>query len=78
MPDAKTMAVNLLQSTKSVVEHLASTGQLMVSEEKAKERIDVCNTCDFYVADYARCSKCGCSMFVKTKLQAMKCPIGKW
>lgn len=78
MPDAKTMAVNLFQSTKSVLEHLKSTGQLIVSEEKAEERMSICKTCNYFVAEYSRCSNCGCSMFVKTKLQAMKCPIGKW
>jgi hypothetical protein len=78
MPDAKTMAVNLLQSTKSVIEHFKSTGQLLVSEEKSNERMEICKGCDLYVADSIRCAKCGCNMFVKTKLQSMVCPIGKW
>jgi hypothetical protein len=78
MPDVKTMAVNLLQSTKSVIEHLKATGQVLVTEEKANERLDICKACDLYIADAGRCSKCGCAMFVKTKLEAMTCPVGKW
>jgi hypothetical protein len=78
LPDAKTMGVNLLTSTKQVLEHLKATGQVLVSEEKANERLDICKACDLYIADAGRCSKCGCAMFVKTKLEAMTCPVGKW
>lgn len=78
LPDAKTMAGNLLDSTKKVFEHLAATGQILLSEEKANERLNVCKSCDLFITETSRCSKCGCGMLIKTRLEAMSCPVGKW
>jgi len=48
------------------------------SEEKSSERFDICKSCPEFINLTKQCKKCGCFMFVKTKLQTAICPIGKW
>jgi len=47
-----------------------------VNEEQQKERLDVCNDCEYY--DKGRCKQCGCFMKYKTQFYTAKCPIQKW
>lgn len=44
----------------------------------ARDRFEICKTCEFLTEHTNRCQKCGCFMTVKTKLEAAKCPLGKW
>jgi hypothetical protein len=44
----------------------------------AESRMEICNLCPEFFKPSSQCKKCGCFMNVKTKLQAAKCPIGKW
>lgn len=44
----------------------------------AKERLDLCHECEFYLKIPKLCKKCYCVMPVKVQLANMKCPIGKW
>jgi hypothetical protein len=48
------------------------------SEEVAESRISICNACPELMAITHQCKKCGCFMAIKTKMQAAKCPLGKW
>jgi hypothetical protein len=48
------------------------------SEEVAESRISICNDCPELTSLTHQCKKCGCFMAIKTKMQAAKCPIGKW
>lgn len=41
-------------------------------------RLKACMSCEFYIQNRDRCSKCGCKMKIKTSLSASKCPVGKW
>lgn len=41
-------------------------------------RFSICNGCPEFFKASGQCKKCGCFMSVKTKLDAAKCPIGKW
>lgn len=48
------------------------------SIEKSKERLDICNVCEFLNKEKVQCTKCGCFMKLKTVIPTAKCPIGKW
>ena len=48
------------------------------SEEKAKERFDLCKACPELIKLSNQCKKCGCFMVLKTKLEKAECPLGKW
>lgn len=49
-----------------------------INEEESNERLDICKLCPEFIAITSQCKKCGCFMNLKTKLEAAKCPIGKW
>jgi hypothetical protein len=46
--------------------------------ELAENRIEICKACPELIKLTTQCKKCGCFMSVKTKMEAAKCPIGKW
>jgi predicted Zn-ribbon and HTH transcriptional regulator len=41
-------------------------------------RYEICKACPELIKVTKQCKKCGCVMTAKTKLEAAKCPIGKW
>ena len=47
-------------------------------EEKANERLSICNGCPELIKLTTQCKKCGCFMKIKTKLELAACPLGKW
>jgi hypothetical protein len=49
-----------------------------VSDDVAKQRFDTCLSCPELINITKQCKKCGCFMAAKTKLEAAKCPLGKW
>ena len=57
---------------------LLSPQTIQASEEKSKYRHEICMGCENHVHITDQCKKCGCFMKIKTKLDAAKCPIGKW
>jgi len=44
----------------------------------AEQRLDICKQCPELISLTTQCKKCGCFMSAKTKLEAAKCPLGKW
>jgi hypothetical protein len=48
------------------------------AEDLTNSRIAICLECPELIKMTTQCKKCGCFMSVKTKLEAAKCPIGKW
>jgi len=48
------------------------------SEEKSTERLRICEDCPEYLGMTKQCKQCGCIMTMKTRLEAAKCPLGKW
>jgi hypothetical protein len=48
------------------------------SKELEKSRIEICKACPELIKLTTQCKKCGCVMSAKVKLEAAKCPIGKW
>jgi predicted Zn-ribbon and HTH transcriptional regulator len=41
-------------------------------------RMEICLSCPELIKLTSQCKKCGCFMNLKTKIEAAKCPIGKW
>ena len=48
------------------------------SDELSTSRMLICQGCPELIKLTTQCKKCGCVMSIKTKLEAAKCPIGKW
>lgn len=48
------------------------------TEEESNSRFKICKGCPELIKLTSQCKKCGCFMNIKTKLEAAKCPIGKW
>ena len=63
--------------TKSIVDY-AKSGFEDASQDKYKERLTICDLCEFLDKDKGSCTICGCAMAVKAKWDIEKCPKGKW
>lgn len=71
---AKNLGSDLLKNIKSI-----SEGNPIKSDNtEIENRKSICESCDFYIRESQKCSKCGCNMAIKTYLKASVCPIGKW
>jgi hypothetical protein len=44
----------------------------------ARNRMDICESCDFYRSSSQICEQCGCFLPLKTAAANMRCPIDKW
>lgn len=76
MPSILEMGKNLVETVADSVAVVASGETLSITEQEAKRRLSICESCEFYRS--SRCTKCGCYMAAKTYLRAAKCPINKW
>jgi hypothetical protein len=47
-----------------------------VNEELYKQRLSLCNSCDY--REDKKCGVCGCSIKLKTKWTSETCPKNKW
>ena len=77
-PTILQMAANLTSTAVSAVQHVVRTGVVFVSDEKAAERLKICENCEFLDKNIYRCMKCGCMMKAKARVEVAKCPVGKW
>jgi hypothetical protein len=81
----KSNEVNLLnQGIKLVngVTRWAESGFAKTPDDTLKERLKICNDCEFWDAKgfkgTGKCTKCGCSTWAKLRMATERCPIGKW
>jgi len=44
----------------------------------ASSRMSICMSCPELRPIVNQCKQCGCLMNAKTKIEASKCPLGKW
>jgi hypothetical protein len=53
---------------------------LLASEELQKERLTICESCEYYKNkfNFNVCDICGCAMKMKIKIKQLKCPKEKW
>ena len=60
----------------------AKSGFKVASDEQFKERMDFCNSCEFFDKEAfmgaGKCNKCGCRMLSKARMATSFCPINKW
>ena len=49
-----------------------------IDESHAAGRMAICKECPELIKVVDQCKQCGCFMEFKTKLEAAKCPLGKW
>ena len=54
--------------------------QYWYMKDYVQERRDICNACEHkkIIIGARMCEKCGCSIWAKTMIPMMKCPVGKW
>ena len=84
LPSKYEMYLNLTDAFKQTLEGLVKNGELLAPEEVAKQRLEICFSCDKFIAQPEgspmpyRCGVCGCGMKVKSRIAVMKCPINKW
>jgi uncharacterized paraquat-inducible protein A len=79
-PSLPEQGKNLAKFTFDVVKSVtvAPSVPVLVSEERQKERLDICKKCEYYSVRQNRCKKCGCFLSHKVKFGASACPIEKW
>ena len=52
-----------------------------VNAEQYKERLEICDSCDYRHPEKPECNICKCKLraiFNKAQLKTEKCPLGKW
>jgi hypothetical protein len=78
MPSSFQMAKNLGSDILKNIKSMSEGNPINSDQSEIENRKNICNSCEFFISDSQRCSKCGCNMAVKTYLKASVCPIGKW
>jgi hypothetical protein len=51
---------------------------IFIDEETKNNRLEICNSCDFFDKSQKRCRKCGCFMNIKAQFRNVQCPIKLW
>jgi hypothetical protein len=78
LPSFGEMVKSLAGTTNDVVRGMLGGDGLLVTEDIYNERMNICNSCPFFIKESKRCTKCGCFMEAKTRLKKTYCPINKW
>lgn len=67
-----------LSSLRRSVNTLVGKSLPCVGVHVYNQRMSICKQCRYFSPTLKRCSKCGCFMVVKARLQFTRCPEGKW
>jgi len=51
---------------------------MLVPSDVARERYEICKSCDEFNDTVKLCKQCGCFMPAKSNIASASCPIGKW
>lgn len=53
---------------------------MLVSEDIKKERLNLCNSCEYLQVNKLAntCGECNCIIHLKVQVESQSCPIGKW
>lgn len=71
--------MTFLGKLKNRMEELADeASRFVATPELQKERIAICNSCEFLFELTRNCKACGCFVDAKTRLAPAKCPKAKW
>jgi hypothetical protein len=76
LPSLVEQAGNYLADTRKYI----SKGAPKTTEEQRKERLDICESCEFcvLVRQKKRCTRCGCRVDLKASRKTSQCPENKW
>ena len=77
-PSVPEMGANLAKFAFDLIKKSMKGDALMVSNEVAEERMEICKSCEYYDAEQLRCRHCGCFLEHKVKWALDSCPIEKW
>lgn len=78
LPSIKKMAFSLTEALKENIKQAVSGGAILAPPDILLKRMDLCSTCEFFIVQESRCSKCGCYMNVKARMSVSTCPLNKW
>lgn len=68
-----------LKNAAGAVGRIVKEGLKKRSKNEQQRLFEICLECEFLTDKILkRCSKCGCCVNLKTRLETEKCPIGKW
>jgi Family of unknown function (DUF6171) len=51
---------------------------MLVNKQIAKDRFQICKSCEHFNSLLKMCKKCGCIMPLKVTMSISRCPVGKW
>jgi hypothetical protein len=79
-PEAAFISMDQVESEDKKLEKLKEipSKSTKTSREEEDRRMAICEGCEFLKRPAKQCSKCGCFMKLKTKLERGHCPIHKW
>jgi hypothetical protein len=69
---------NLTETAAATIKNAVNSGVILASEEKTKQRMEICYNCDNLEKISVRCKLCGCYMNTKVRFDAAKCPANYW
>ena len=69
---------NLSTLAGGVAKDFVEGEEVFASEEKQKNRMELCENCEYYDSNQKRCKLCGCFMEAKVKFLRSSCPALKW
>mgnify|MGYP000886643682 CR=1 FL=1 len=74
--DWKTQLRQLVRTSNDVIQNIDKA--VLIKQPIKEHRLNICNSCEFYIQKQDKCKQCGCIMNIKAKLYAARCPVGKW
>jgi hypothetical protein len=72
------MLFELSDTAVDVMDKYTKTGIILSNEQTQLNRMHLCAECKSFEPELARCKLCGCLMKIKVRIDAARCPIGKW
>jgi hypothetical protein len=69
--------MGLLDAIKEIAGKIFTNG-VLVSQEVAKWRLQICKKCPHLIKRTKNCSKCLCFVDAKVKYADQRCKLGKW
>jgi len=77
-PSLPEMTGNLAKFAFDLIKKSMKGDALMVSDQIAEERLEICKSCEYYDPEQLRCKHCGCFLEHKVRWALDSCPIEKW
>lgn len=68
----------LSQTVTDSIGDMSKGKPIFCESSVTNNRMQICNSCPFFIQSTSQCKKCGCFMTAKTRLKQSQCPVGKW